>query len=706
MFASTAPSGGRYLTLNLLPQSVLEGAFALALVVLLAVPLVARIHRLLEDAPKDSRDVRGIADDRSPGMHGLDAIPSDTSLRFDLHESEAKDAEKMRRAESRDDDARVFDYRAYRHRLMEEVLMKYYAERQPPGQVVMNSIHLNAQDDSNFHSKGRDLFGFIDDVDEPSGRKNASYVHPLDHFLVKGPQRATTEEKSIETRSPSLWSIPDMISDARLSSVKNEGELVVSLPRTSQHHRNHLETLTRADHHGRYEAEERPKTVASRLPTKPLESKGQQKPHYRMQPAEILRIDREDCSSRPLTAGESSSDLGSSLYDTVDSRRRRGRGDDPKNLKRPWLVSSHPESYNRKYGKQLRESLFDARWRLRQSSPRQSNATAANCSSTASLLSAVSRSPSPSSDSRAPAPPTCQQKGSEVLQKVTLLSSSLEQSDRRERSKLGLPEAQEGNEFSKSQAPAASVASIASSPGTPRRRVSRLPLHINSKKPIASKLSPSETEGRAKSEDQRPQAISSSSERPKTTSGAVGRTAASKPRKLAVSGEKRPKTSDYSAEAPKTQKPEDEAGKKPVSWSVTLATKSIKRKPRSSANGNESDASRKDDPSAQRARPRARSSRKNAGRGAGENARVKVAVNRGLKTYIEKLKIVLSEQQQQQQQNRGRAQVESAELAGLSLVEAVTAEIEANLSAGEIHELRDILQSAERKITLGTTSKC
>lgn len=99
----------------------------------------------------------------------------------------------------------------------------------------------------------------------------------------------------------------------------------------------------------------------------------------------------------------------------------------------------------------------------------------------------------------------------------------------------------------------------------------------------------------------------------------------------------------------------------------------------------------------QRARSLARSSRK-SNRG-GENARVKVAVNRGLKTYIEKLKIVLSEQQQQQQQDS--APVESTELAGLSLVEAVTAEIETSLNPGEIHELRDILQSAERKIALG-----
>lgn len=130
---------------------------------------------------------------------------------------------------------------------------------------------------------------------------------------------------------------------------------------------------------------------------------------------------------------------------------------------------------------------------------------------------------------------------------------------------------------------------IASSPETPRRRVSRLPLHVNSKKPIAGRLAPSETDGSGKIEEQHPPAANLSSDRPKTTGGG---TTASKPPRLATSGRKRPNTSDYSTEAPKTQKPEYEAGKMPVSLSVTLAEKSIKRKPRnkeagrSIANGN------------------------------------------------------------------------------------------------------------------------
>ena len=49
----------------------------------------------------------------------------------------------------------AFDYRAYRHKLMEEVLMKYYDERMPPGEVVMNSILLNAVDDNKWHVGSR-----------------------------------------------------------------------------------------------------------------------------------------------------------------------------------------------------------------------------------------------------------------------------------------------------------------------------------------------------------------------------------------------------------------------------------------------------------------------------------------------------------------------------------------------------------------------
>lgn len=70
----------------------------------------------------------------------------------------------------------------------------------------------------------------------------------------------------------------------------------------------------------------------------------------------------------------------------------------------------------------------------------------------------------------------------------------------------------------------------------------------------------------------------------------------------------------------------------------------------------------------------------------GSSPSVKLAVNQGLKSYIERLRGVLEQGES------------NYELASQSLSEAVTANLEASLSAQEILELRDILQSAERKI--------
>lgn len=90
-----------------------------------------------------------------------------------------------------------------------------------------------------------DLFDFVHDLYDPVDtikRKEAQYVHPLDHFLVKGHSRPSVEEKCIETKSPSLWSIPDMISDISMSNAKND--VVVSTPPKSPNvFRNRL------DHH-------------------------------------------------------------------------------------------------------------------------------------------------------------------------------------------------------------------------------------------------------------------------------------------------------------------------------------------------------------------------------------------------------------------------------------------------------------------------
>lgn len=53
--------------------------------------------------------------------------------------------------------------------------------------------------------------------------KSVDYAHPLDFFLVKGEIEQSTDEKSVETRSASLRSIPNSLTDM-LANLKNDGD--------------------------------------------------------------------------------------------------------------------------------------------------------------------------------------------------------------------------------------------------------------------------------------------------------------------------------------------------------------------------------------------------------------------------------------------------------------------------------------------------
>ncbi|KYN22868.1 hypothetical protein ALC57_04651 [Trachymyrmex cornetzi] len=100
------------------------------------------------------------------------------------------------------------DYKAYRYKLIEATLRKQYDDFQPPGDVVLNSLHLNSADsvigirlnDRYDHS----LFDFVEeyyDIADATSRKNVERLHPLDHFLSKGTRRPRTSEKETATIS-------------------------------------------------------------------------------------------------------------------------------------------------------------------------------------------------------------------------------------------------------------------------------------------------------------------------------------------------------------------------------------------------------------------------------------------------------------------------------------------------------------------------
>lgn len=96
------------------------------------------------------------------------------------------------------------DYKAYRHQLIEASLRKQYDNYQPPGDVVLNSLHLNSADSViGVRLNDHNLFDFVEeyyDASKATSRQDGGHQsHPLDHFLVRGAKRPKTAERQTET---------------------------------------------------------------------------------------------------------------------------------------------------------------------------------------------------------------------------------------------------------------------------------------------------------------------------------------------------------------------------------------------------------------------------------------------------------------------------------------------------------------------------
>ncbi|KAJ8672862.1 hypothetical protein QAD02_004122 [Eretmocerus hayati] len=581
--SQAAPSGAQ-----LLPQSLLEGGVALALVLLLAVPLIMRIHKLLEDSPSERSECGGSrrssrwskfsADQQDELMRNRDFLAessSGSSLRdrdesihkrrtSEQHSRNAEESFRHQRKRNSADhqkllsgrypsmlnptyhpggkfdqisvDSEHFDYNVYRHKLMEEVLKKYFDDRQPPGHVVMNSIHLNAADDDFIESKGENFFAFVEDRADlmvtPRTNESASQ-HPLDHFLVRGSRHEPTDEKGVTTNSRSLTSVGDAGPTTRLIPPVKEADLGSGTavgPKGP--HRSRIQTpISLAQHYAtaRGDTEERPKTAGSKLPcvVRPAKNKAQQsskprpKPPTQKSPSthppEILCIERDDSPDARPGTGASSSDN----YEAELSREARRAAHEQElsttkqaDVKRPWMCSLRPKSFNRKYNLN-KQDAFEKRWRSRsrpKSRPTSPNVSrAATASPVTQVFQAsdgahrqVGRVPSDTSmRSREPSPAESigrgrqnldqhEQQNSELLQ-VTMLSSSLDQAEQRimgpSRALKGPMQPQDSSSADCSVTPKRSrfggeILPGNENSGLTRRRSSRLPVQVNSKKPM------------------------------------------------------------------------------------------------------------------------------------------------------------------------------------------------------------------------------
>lgn len=150
------------------------------------------------------------------------------------------------------------DYKAYRHKLVESTLRERYDNFQPPGDVVLNSLHLNSADsvigirlnDRYDHS----LFDFVEeyyDVGRAASRKKHHHqaehpFHPLDHFLTRSSKRPRTVERETEM-------IPDDECAERESVGRNDAR---NYPSES------VDLLKAADNNGNSYVRSLPRTIS------------------------------------------------------------------------------------------------------------------------------------------------------------------------------------------------------------------------------------------------------------------------------------------------------------------------------------------------------------------------------------------------------------------------------------------------------------
>ncbi|XP_048506860.1 uncharacterized protein LOC125499996 [Athalia rosae] len=103
-------------------------------------------------------------------------------------------------------DISSFNYSAYRHKLVESALRKIYGNNYPPGDVVLNSIELNAIDSSSVETDlevkyNGSFFDFLQDWERahPKSKPEMEYLHPLDLFVPKTSEKPITSDKHTET---------------------------------------------------------------------------------------------------------------------------------------------------------------------------------------------------------------------------------------------------------------------------------------------------------------------------------------------------------------------------------------------------------------------------------------------------------------------------------------------------------------------------
>uniref|UniRef100_A0A0C9PRC9 Carm1 protein n=1 Tax=Fopius arisanus TaxID=64838 RepID=A0A0C9PRC9_9HYME len=237
MLSISAPSKF-VLTLQSVPPFFLESFLAFILVILLAIPLIARAQMLLENPmnyfppvprkhppifPPPSRE-----QPPTPAINvnlQLDTIRSnplsspspEDELNFDIQLLPLIRKKSLQTCPS---DTSTHDYELYRHNFIELNLKKQFGER-IPGNVVLNAHHLSTIDSKILLKVNRNfpenLFDFIEPPSTRKVKPHPPQPHPTDHFLPRNSKNPSKNlisiDKAIGTLDPSLEidQVPELI---------------------------------------------------------------------------------------------------------------------------------------------------------------------------------------------------------------------------------------------------------------------------------------------------------------------------------------------------------------------------------------------------------------------------------------------------------------------------------------------------------------
>ncbi|KYM87211.1 Fibrillin-2 [Atta colombica] len=294
------------------------------------------------------------------------------------------------------------DYKAYRYKLIEATLKKQYDDFQPPGDVVLNSLHLNSADsmigirlnDRYDHS----LFDFVEeyyDVADATRRKNVEHFHPLDHFLSKGTRKPRTSEKETATisdngidRENSRNHLPENVdgNPRKLPDMDDNGN-----PKKESSTRNDrpasagntckIFTLSRAA----TSLERREATGSPRSRTSAGRSR-ESKKKLEDYPLAVFSLSGKSRAKRKASGRSNFISVSSSEIASIRSESSKRREDEMSCRSRessissrncassrpPWMSGNRRTSFNRKYGGNITEISAAKVARLQPSSARES----------------------------------------------------------------------------------------------------------------------------------------------------------------------------------------------------------------------------------------------------------------------------------------------------------------------------------------------